>query len=59
MLPLVRTYVELLDETDSYCREGLLLTMPPDPRVSALRRWFVEQMAIQLLNGQPSCPPSR
>jgi hypothetical protein len=59
MLPLVRTYVELLDETDGYCREGLLLTMPPDPRVAALRRWFVEQMAVQLLDGQPPSPPSR
>jgi Histidine kinase-like ATPase domain len=59
MLPLVRTYVELLDETDGYCREGLLLTMPPDPRVPALRHWCVEQLAVQLLDGQPPSPPSR
>jgi hypothetical protein len=59
MLPLVRTYVELLEETDGYCRKGLLLTMPPDPRVPALRRWFVEQAAAQLLDGQPPTPPSR
>jgi Histidine kinase-like ATPase domain len=58
MLPLVRTYVELLDETDGYCREGLLLTMPPDPRVPALRHWFVDQMAAQLLDGRPPTPPS-
>jgi hypothetical protein len=59
MLPLVRTYVGLLEETDGYCREGLLLAMPPDPRVPALRRWFFEQMAAQLLEGQPPTPPSR
>lgn len=58
MFPLVRTYVELLDETDGYCRQGLLLTMPPDPRVPALRHWFVDQMAVQLLDGQPATPPS-
>lgn len=58
-LPLARTYVELLDEIDGYCREGLLLTMPPDPRVPALRHWFVEQMAGQLLDGRPPTPPSR
>jgi hypothetical protein len=32
---------------------------PPDPRVPALRRWFVEQMAGQLLDGRPPTPPSR
>jgi Histidine kinase-like ATPase domain len=58
MIPLARTYVELLDETDGYCREGLLLTMPPDPRVTDLRHWFVDQMAVQLLDGQPPTPPS-
>jgi hypothetical protein len=57
MLPLARTYVELLDETDAYCRQGLLLSMPPPPEVPALRHWFVDQMAAQLLDGQPPTPP--
>jgi hypothetical protein len=50
---------ELLDETDGYCLQGLLLTMPPDQRVPALRHWFVDQMAAQLLGGRPPTPPPR
>lgn len=54
---VARTYVALLDEIDDYCREGVLLTMPPDPRVTELRHWFVEQSAAQLLHGRPATPP--
>jgi hypothetical protein len=57
MIPLVRAYVELLDEVDSYCREGLLLTMPPLPEVTELRHWFVDQAAAQLIDGRPPTPP--
>jgi hypothetical protein len=57
MVPMIRTYVELLDETDAYCRQGLLLTMPPPPEVSELRHWFVDQAAAQLIDGQPPTPP--
>jgi hypothetical protein len=57
MLPMARTYVELLDETDAYCRQGLLLTMPPRREVSELRHWFVDQMAAQLVDGRPPTPP--
>ncbi len=55
---IARAYVALLDEMDGYCREGLLLTMPPDPRVTELRHWFVEQAAAQLLDGRVAVPPA-
>jgi len=57
-VPLARAHVALLDEADEYCRTGALLTTPPDPRVTALRHWFVEQVAAQLLDGRPPVPPS-
>jgi hypothetical protein len=44
-------YLELLERADELCRTGLLLTPEPPARVKALRRWFVEQMAAQLLDG--------
>jgi anti-sigma regulatory factor (Ser/Thr protein kinase) len=45
------TYLELLEQTDQLCRTGVLLTPEPPAHVKALRRWFVEQMAAQLLDG--------
>lgn len=57
-VPVARAYVALLDEMDGYCRQGLLLTMPPDPRVTELRHWFVEQAAAQLLYGRAAVPPA-
>jgi hypothetical protein len=45
------TYLELLEQADELCRTGVLLTPEPPAHVKALRRWFVEQMAAQLLDG--------
>ena len=45
------TYLELLEQADELCRAGVLLTPEPPTHVKALRRWFVEQMAAQLLDG--------
>jgi anti-sigma regulatory factor (Ser/Thr protein kinase) len=45
------TYLELLEQADELCRSGVLLTPEPPAHVKALRRWFVEQMAAQLLDG--------
>ena len=45
------TYLELLEQADQLCRTGVLLTPEPPAHVKALRRWFVEQMAAQLLDG--------
>ncbi len=58
MVPVARAYVALLDEAEGYCRDGLLLTTAPQPGVTALRHWFVDQLAAQLLDGRPPTPPS-
>jgi hypothetical protein len=53
-----RGYLELLEQADELCRTGILLTPEPSAGVRALRRWFVEEMAAQLLDGAaPTGPP--
>jgi hypothetical protein len=56
-VPAARAYVDLLEEADEFCRSGELLLPPPSERVRWLRRWFVEQMAAQLLDGAPPARP--
>ena len=34
------------------------LYMQPDPAVIALRHWFAEQFAAQVMDGRPAIPPS-
>jgi anti-sigma regulatory factor (Ser/Thr protein kinase) len=53
----VRSYVELLEQADELCRDGTLLTPAPSAAVRTLRRWFVEEMAAQLLDGAAPTPP--
>ena len=52
-----RGYLALLEQADELCRTGGLLTAEPSPQVKALRRWFVDQMAAQLLHGATPTPP--
>jgi hypothetical protein len=52
-----RSYLELLEQADQLCRAGLLLTPEPSASVRALRRWFVDQMAAQVLDGTDPTPP--
>ena len=52
-----RGYLALLEQADELCRTGILLTPEPSPQVKALRRWFVDQMAAQLLHGATPTPP--
>jgi hypothetical protein len=52
-----RSYVELLEQADQLCHDGLLLTPEPSAKVRALRRWFVDQMAAQVLDGADPTPP--
>jgi anti-sigma regulatory factor (Ser/Thr protein kinase) len=54
---MARSYLALLEQADELCRTGMLLTPEPPPHVKSLRRWFVEQMAAQLLDGHPPTPP--
>jgi anti-sigma regulatory factor (Ser/Thr protein kinase) len=51
------SYLELLEQADELCRAGLLLTPEPPAHVKALRRWFVQQMAAQLLDGAAPAEP--
>jgi hypothetical protein len=50
------SYLDLLEQADELCRTGVLLTPQPPARVRALRRWFVEQLDAQLLDGAPPSP---
>jgi anti-sigma regulatory factor (Ser/Thr protein kinase) len=50
-------YLELLEHADELCRAGVLLTPEPSPQVRALRRWFVDQLAAQVLEGAAPAPP--
>jgi hypothetical protein len=52
-----RSYLELLVQADELCRDGTLLTPPPSAAVRSLRRWFVEEMAAQLVDGATPSPP--
>jgi hypothetical protein len=47
----IRELDAMLDEAEEYCRAGQLLT-PPSDDVTAVRRWFLLQVAEQL-DGEP------
>jgi hypothetical protein len=50
--PSVR-YVELLEEAERFAGSGDLLAEPAPAPVARLRRWFVDEMTSQLLDGRP------
>ncbi len=52
-----QAYVDLLEAAEDLSRAGKLLTPPPPPYIGSLRRWFVEQLAAQLLLGAAPTPP--
>jgi hypothetical protein len=43
----------LLDDADSYCRTGQLLTLAASPEVLRFRRWFLREFARQVEGGEP------
>jgi hypothetical protein len=43
----------LLDQADRYCREGLVLSLPPDADMVAFRRWYLDEVISQVSGGQP------
>ena len=51
-----RSYLALLEQADELCRAGVLLTPEPPPSVKALRSWFVDQMAAQVLHDATPAP---
>ena len=52
---VARRVEQLLDEADSFCRDGTLLTLEPARDVVAFRRWYVGELVGQLA-GEPPRP---
>ncbi|MDP8969648.1 MAG: hypothetical protein M3N52_03950 [Actinomycetota bacterium] len=52
----VQGWLALLEEADSYCRSGDLLTLEAPPDVVRFRRWLLGEVVAQLQDGRP---PSR
>jgi hypothetical protein len=50
-----QTLGEMLDETDTFCREGKLLTLAASEDVAAFRRWYLAQVIDQVA-GRPPVP---
>jgi hypothetical protein len=44
---------QMLDETDEFCRQGLLLTLEPAEDVVAFRRWYLDELVRQLEGAPP------
>ena len=44
---------ETLVRIDAYCRDGVLLTLPLDDAISALRGWVVDEVARQMRGDDP------
>lgn len=44
-----QAFLAMMEELDGFCHSDTLLTEPPTAVVVCLRRWFVEEMAAQLL----------
>jgi hypothetical protein len=49
-------HVALLEEVDGLRRLGELFGAPPAPGVAELRRWFVEEMRAQVVDGRVPRP---
>jgi hypothetical protein len=49
-----RAFRALLDELDAHSVAGTFLLPPPDPEITAYRRWFFDQFVVQLGGGQPT-----
>jgi hypothetical protein len=45
----------MLDETDDFCREGVLLTLAPPDDVVIFRRWYLAECIAQI-EGRPATP---
>lgn len=50
---LGRRLTGMLDQTDDFCRQGLLLTLAPGDDVVAFRRWYLDQLVGQVGGGPP------
>lgn len=49
----------LLDEADEFCRQGRhLLTLASPPELVRFRRWYLEEVVVQLQGGDPTPWPA-
>jgi hypothetical protein len=48
--------ITLLEEVEELRRQGMLLGAPPDPEVTELRRWFLDEMRAQIGDGRVPRP---
>ncbi len=48
--------VSLFEDAERLGRDGVLLLGPPDPEVVHLRRWFVDELRRQLVDGAAPAP---
>ena len=44
----------MLDETDEFCRKGMLLTLAAPEDVVAFRRWYLQELVNQIDGGAPT-----
>jgi hypothetical protein len=51
--PEAAELAQLLDEADSYCHQGALLTMAAPPELVALRRWYLGELVRQIGGDEP------
>ena len=56
LLPGVRAleiqFAKVMEESDAYCREQRLMTLPPSAETYSLRRWVIEEVVRQY-DGEP------
>ncbi len=50
-------YLEALDEADTYCRAGRLLSLETPPQHKVFRRWYVGELTRQLQRSLEGLPP--
>lgn len=52
---IISSYADIMDEVDTFCRSGDMLTLSTPPDLLALRRWIVSEFLRQL-DGHPPRP---
>ncbi|MEU2441293.1 SpoIIE family protein phosphatase [Streptomyces rubradiris] len=52
--PRIATLRRVLDAADTAAQQESLLVLPPLPHIRAFRNWLLDQIAGQLLGGQPT-----
>jgi hypothetical protein len=56
--PACARYDQVLDEAESWCRDGRLLTLPPSVESTAVRRWLLKEFVRQAAGDGPISWPN-